>query len=225
MCSIVCGVGQLSFYSAEASVPRVADLAGALCGPGQAVGFGAGTAARLTIAVAQRWRAGALAALCAERGVTARTSATEEGTWLVRTAFRADLVDLVAAWTGPAGKSVPERFTVDGVTLRVWAVVAGRWSESGYLLGLDPASPWTHQPLVAALMRAGMPVALVDDGAGGPAVRVSRVRRLARLAELVGEPPAGVSGHDWPAATGARGSGNSGTRAAVRVKKSVDGVT
>jgi hypothetical protein len=216
-------VGQLSFYSAEASVPRVADLAGALCGPGRVDGFGAGTAARLTVAVPQRWRAGALAALCAERGVTTRTSTADDGTWLVRTAFRADLVDLVTAWHGPAGKSVPDGFALDGVTLRVWAVVAGGWSESGYLLGLDPASPGTHQPLVAALMRAGMPVALVDESAGGPAVRISRVRRLARLTELVGAPPAGVPWHDWPAAAG--GSGNSRTPAAVRVKRSVDGVT
>jgi hypothetical protein len=214
-------VGQLSFYSAEANAPRVADLAGVLCGPGRTVGFGAGTAARLAVTVGQRWRAVALVAACARRGVTATVTGTDAGTWLVRTAFRTDLVDLAAAWTGADGKSVPDRFLADGVTLRLWAVVAGRWCESGYLLGLDPDSPSTHQPLVAALVRAGMPVALVDDGAGGPAARIRGVRRLARLVELVGDPPAGVPGHDWPATAG----GNSGPDSAVRVKTSIEGVT
>jgi hypothetical protein len=211
-------VGQLSFYSAEASAPQVADLAGVLCGPGQAVGFGAGAAARLTVAVDQRWRAIALVAACAERGVAAMVSTTEDGGRVVRTAFRADLVKLADSWRGGATKLVPERFAMDGVTLRLWALVAGRWSESGYLLGLDPVSPQTHQPLVAALVQAGLPAARVDDG--GPALRVSGVRRLARLVELVGQAPPGVPGHDWPAV-----AGNRGANTAVRVKKSVDGVT
>ncbi len=217
-------MGQLSFYSAEASAPRLTDLAGVLCGPGQATGFGVRTAARLTVATGSRWRAVALLAACAERGVAATLTSTptsiDDGGHVVRTAFRADLVGLAGAWTGPAGKSVPEGFTIDGVTLRLWAVVAGQWCESGYLLGLDPAGPQTHLPLVVALLRAGLPVALVDDDAGGRAVRVSGVRRLARLVELVGAPPPGVPGHDWPAVSGSRG-----TNTAVRVKKSVDGVT
>lgn len=216
-------MGQLSFYSAEATPPRLADLAGVLCGPGRATGFGAGTAARLTVDVPQRWRAVALAAACAERAVRATVSAGDDGRWLVRTAFRADLVDLAARWSGEAGaKSVPAGLTPDGATLRLWALVAGGWSETGYQLGLDPAHPGTHLPLVAALMRTGMPVALVDGG-GGPSVRISRVRRLARLVELVGDPPPGVPGHDWPAV--AVVAGNRGANTAVRVKKSVDGVT
>ncbi|HEX5405335.1 MAG TPA: hypothetical protein VFX16_23915 [Pseudonocardiaceae bacterium] len=211
-------MGQLSFYSAEASAPRLADLAGVLCGPGQATGFGAGTAARLTVPVDQRWRAVALVAACAERGVGATVSTTEDGRRVVRTAFRADLVGLASHWQAGATKSVPERFVMDGVTLRLWALVAGRWSESGYLLGLDPDSPWTHLPLVTALVRAGMSLALVDDG--GPALRVAGARRLGRLVELVGVPPPGVPGHDWPAV-----AGNRGANAAVRVKNAVDGVT
>lgn len=219
-------MGQLSFYSAEASAPRVADLAGVLCGPGRMVGFGAGTAARLSVVVEPRWRAVALVAAFAERAVRGVVTSTDDGRYLVRTAFRTDLVDLATRWLGgppsgePAGpiKSVPERFAVDGVTLRLWALVAGQWSESGYLLGLDPDSPHTHRPLADALVRAGLPIALVD--AGGPALRVSGVRRLARLVELVGDAPSGVPGHDWPAV-----AGNRGANAAVRVKKSSDGVT
>lgn len=219
-------MGQLSFYSAEASAPRVADLAGVLCGPGRLVGFGAGTAARLSVVVGQRWRAVALVAAFAERAVTSVVTSTDDGQRVVRTAFRVGLVDLATRWLGgpPSGdptratKSVPERFAVDGVTLRLWALVAGQWSESGYLLGLDPDSPHTHQPLADALVHAGLPVVLVD--AGGPALRVSGVRRLARLVELVGDAPSGVPGHDWPAV-----AGNRGTNTAVRVKKSSDGVT
>jgi hypothetical protein len=178
-----------------------------LCGPGQAVGVGAGTPARLSVVRGQRWRAGALVAECARRGVAAFAGPTEDGEWGVRTAFRADLVGLATAWSPPGGaKSVPERFRIDGVTLRLWALVAGRWSETGYLLGLDPQHPCTHEPLVAALALAGLPVIPVAAGAGGPAVRVSGVRRLARLVELVGAPPPGVPGHDWPTAvTGRRG--------------------
>lgn len=195
-------------------MPRVADLAGVLCGPGQAVGFGAGTAARLSVVLAQRWRAAALVAECARRGVDAVASLTDDGEPFVRTAFRADLVGLATAWLpdpsggsrAGEGKRVPERFRIDGVTLRLWALVAGRWSEAGYLLGLDPLHPLTHEPLVTALALAGLPVVLVDAGAGGPAVRVSGVRRLARLVELVGAAPRGVPGHDWPAVvTGRRG--------------------
>jgi hypothetical protein len=203
-------VGQLSFYSADASPPRVADLAGALCGPGQAVGFGAGTAVRLSVTAGERWRAVALVTAFADRDVDA-VLAGSDGDWLVRTAFRSDLVPLAAAWTrdgrgkpGTVGvKSVPSDFRLDGVTLRLWALAAGRWSATGYLLGLDPASPQTHRPLVTALVRAGVSPALLastDSGADGhPALRVSGTRRLARLVELVGVPPRGVSGHDWPA--------------------------
>jgi hypothetical protein len=207
-------VGQLSFYSADASPPRVADLAGALCGPGQVVGFGAGTAARLSVtlgqALGQRWRALALASAFTERGIEAMVTPSDDG-YQVRTAFRADLVGLADAWScGRTGatatpvKSVPERFTLNGVTLRLWALVAGCWSESGYLLGLDPASPRTHQPLVRALVRAGVSAAVLDEGDGGPALRVYGVRRLARLVELVGAAPAGVPGHDWPAVVAGR---------------------
>jgi hypothetical protein len=192
------GVGQLSFDSAEATPPRVADLAGVLCGPGQAVGFGGGAAARLSVVLADRWRAVALSSACAERGVDTVLTTSEDGHPLVRTAFRADLVPLAGHWLCGAVKSVPERFGLDGVTLRLWALVAGRWSESGYLFGLDPDCPRSHLRLVGALVRVGIPSALVEDQDGGPALRVSGVRRLARLVELVGDAPPGVPVHDWP---------------------------
>lgn len=196
-------MGQLSFYSADATQPRVADLAGVLCGPGQTIGFGAGTAVRLSVTVDARWRATALLTAFTDRGVDAVLTGSD-GEWQVRTAFRIDLVPLAAAWTHgrlgtSGGKSMPADFRLDGVTLRLWALVAGRWSATGYLFGLDPLSPQTHRPLVTALVRAGVSPALLGDADGGPALRVSGARRLARLVELVGVPPCGVSGHDWPA--------------------------
>lgn len=193
-------VAQLSFYSAEACPASVDDLAGVLCGPGEATSFGADTAARLSIELAERWRAEALIASCAQRGVQAELRAAEDGRPLVRTAFRADLVELAARWSLGAVKTVPENFALDGVTLRLWALVAGHWSEGGYLLGLDPHGPQTHQPLLEALARAGVPAVLLGPNGGSPAVRVSGARRLARLAELVGDVPVGVPMQEWPMA-------------------------
>jgi hypothetical protein len=92
-------VGQLSFYSAEARPPGVADLAGLLCGPGQAVSFGRGTAARVSALLPDRWRGETLLRVCAERGVAAELAPAAEGRSLLRTPFRADLSGLVSAWT------------------------------------------------------------------------------------------------------------------------------
>ena len=89
---------QLSFFSAEARHPSVADLAGMLCGPGQAVGFGRGPAARLSVVVADEGRACSLVRACAERGVVAELASSEEGHPLVRTAFRSDLTGLARDW-------------------------------------------------------------------------------------------------------------------------------
>lgn len=194
-------MGQLSFYSAEARQPGVGDLAGLLCGPGQAMGFGRGTAAKLTVVLEDRWRATALANACAERGVQAEVATTEESHALVRTAFRADLTRLAADWLrGGLGKAVPEGFELDGSVLRFWALVSGDWTDSGYALGLDPDAPETHEPLRAALIGSGLPSTLLTKEDANPALRIRGSRRLARLAELVGEPPRGVVERTWPAA-------------------------
>ena len=195
-------VGQLSFYSAEARQPGVGDLAGLLCGPGQAMGFGRGTAARVSVVVPNRGRATALATECAQRGVVAEVSPVEECGALVRTAFRADLTRLAANWLRDgAAKAVPSEFELDGAVLRFWALVSGGWVDSAYALGLDPDAPETHEPLLAALIGSGLPATLVSGPSGGPVLRVIGRRRLARLAELVGEPPRGVAEGDWPAAS------------------------
>lgn len=104
-------VGQLSFYSAEARPPGVADLAGLLCGPGQAVSFGRGTAARVSALLSDRWRGETLLRVCAERGVAAELAPAAEGRSLLRTPFRADLSGLVAAWTRGLTCVVPASLT------------------------------------------------------------------------------------------------------------------
>ncbi|WP_199443972.1 hypothetical protein [Umezawaea beigongshangensis] len=194
-------MGQLSFYSAEARPPDLADLGGLLCASGQVVGFARGRAAKVSVAVEDRWRAVALGAALAERGVDAALSSSEDGA-LVGTAFRTDLAALAAAWLRGTTKVVPPGFEVNGAVLRLWALAAGRWTDTatGYLLALDPAAPGTHEPLGHALGASGLPVAPVIAPTGGPALRITGRRRLARLAELVGSAPSGACGRTWPAA-------------------------
>jgi hypothetical protein len=191
-------VDQLSFYSADARRPDVADLAGVLCGPGRAVGFGRGTAARLSVVLDERWRARSLAAACAERGVEAQLGRSDDGHLMLRTAFRSDLTALAERWLCGTVKSVPDGFVPDGQALRVWALTSGQWVPGGYLLGLDPDAPETHQPLMTALARSCLPARLVGPRAGGPGLRVTGRRRIERLAELVGPLPDGVGERTWP---------------------------
>jgi hypothetical protein len=193
-------VGQLSFFSAEARQPCVGDLAGLLCGPGQALGFARGRAARVSVTVDTHCRAAAVAAALAERGVQARTDLDEAGSVQVTTAFRTDLTGLAGQWLDGSRKVVPADLTLDGGALRLWALASGRWVETGYFLGLDPESPDTHEALRKALATSGLPSTLWTGKEGGPALRVVGRRRLERLAELVGRAPRGVAERTWPAA-------------------------
>jgi hypothetical protein len=188
------GVSQLSLFSADARPAALSDLAGLLCGPGQIVRFGAGDQARLSIVLADAARAQAVRAACAQAGVAAQAVVTESGATALRTAFRCDLAELARAWTRGAVKMVPQEWQLDGPTLRLWALTAGvPDGRGGYLLGLDPHAPQTHQPLVAATTRVGLPPAR----AGG-ALRITGSRRVARLVELVGPPPARMPAGTWP---------------------------
>ena len=195
MCSTVRVVSQLSLFSAEARPPGPADLAGLLCGPGQVVRFGAGDQARLSIELPDPLRADAVIAAAAATGVAMTAVRTESGSTALRTAFRCDLVALAAAWTDGSVKAVPTGWQLDGSTLRLWALAAGRPDErGGYLLGLDPQAPQTHEALIAAATRAGIPPARV----GGAALRISGARRVRRLVELVGPVPERITSTDWP---------------------------
>lgn len=186
-------MAQLSFFSAEATQPRVADLAGLLCGPGRTVVFAKATA-KLTVPVDDVWRARALMAACAERGVRAQVRVEEQAT-IVCTAFRVDLAPLAAAWSDGDDKVVPGGFTPDGATLRMWVLAAGRWDNNGYVLPVDQAVPDSHEPLRESLARCGLPATMQADGSG---LKIVGRRRLARLRELVGPLVDPGCGGQWP---------------------------
>jgi len=194
--------------------PSVEDLEGLLLGPGQLARMG-GTA-RLSVLVADDWRRDALRAAFAERGLPAGTgdsggsdtssgvgsdtsSDTIRGNQVVRTPFVAALRGVAARWQRGAVKAVPERFALDGARLRLWALAAGHRDGPGYLLALgahDDPNVWSSAG--SALAAAGLPGTFLEPRASGPAYRVTGRRRLARLAELVGEPPPGAPPAGWP---------------------------
>jgi hypothetical protein len=199
-------VAQLSFFSAEANAPKVADLAGLLCCQGQ-IASSANTAARLSVVVDVPWRAKAIAGACTERGIDTELTTSEGDHPLVRTAFRADLTSLASAWTRGAVKAVPTGLVLDGAALRLWAMAGGGWCEGGYLLEFDLRAPDTYEPLGGALARSGLAATVVGVRGGGPGLRVSGRRRLTRLAELVGSPPVPAAQPHWPADSRVRATG------------------
>ncbi|MDT5148110.1 MAG: hypothetical protein QOC58_2755 [Mycobacterium sp.] len=195
------GVSQLSFFTAEAVPPAVADLSGVLAASGQIVLVGAPDVqgARLSVVVDQQWRASALAEMIREAGLVAETGSTDEGSPLVRTAVDSALVDIAAEWTRGAVKTVPPRWLPGPRELRAWTLAAGSPEGDHYLLGLDPHAPDTHSPLASALMRVGIAPTLIGTRGGHPALRISGRRRLSRLVENVGDPPDGVDAAAlWP---------------------------
>ncbi len=181
-------VSQLSFFTAESVPPAVTDLSGVLAASGQIVLVGAG--ARLSVVVDQLWRASALAEMIREAGLVPEIARTEEESPLVRTAVNPLLIDIAADWTRGAVKTVPVRWLPGPRELRAWTLAAGSLEGDHYLLGLDPHAPDTHSPLASALMRVGIAPTLIGTRGGRPALRISGRRRLSRLVENVGEPPA-----------------------------------
>lgn len=190
-------MSQLSFFSAESEPPRVADLTGVLAATGQIVVHGDG--ARLSVVVDQPWRASALAALIDAAGLQSEITRTEENTPLVRTAVDPRLRVIAAQWTRGAVKTVPPQWLPGPRELRAWTLTAGSPDGDRYLLGLDPHAPDTYSPLASALMRVGIAPTLIGTRGGRPALRISGRRRLSRLVENVGEPPAGAEASaNWP---------------------------
>src|SRR5215475_4851194 len=204
---------QLTLVSYGVLPPSVEDLEGLLLGPGQLARMG-GTA-RLSVLVTDDWRRDALCAAFTERGLPAGTGDTGRdagsatggdtgsdsvrGSQVVRTPFVAALRGVAARWQRGAVKAVPERFALDGARLRLWALAAGSRDGSGYLLALgahDDPNVWSSAGSVLAA--AGLPGTFLEPSASGPAYRVTGRRRLARLAELVGEPPPGAEPTGWP---------------------------
>jgi hypothetical protein len=193
--------GQLSLFGVEAHPPVPADLEGLLIGPGQVVRLG-GTA-RVSVVVDSGWRVRALFAECAARSLVASWEpAAVAGHYGVRTAYSAALAPLAVAWLrGAAVKQPPAEFALDGPRLRLWAVAAGSAEDREFTLRLgvhDNESCW--KVAGAGLAALGLAAAWLGPRSGGPAYRIAGRRRLARLAELIGEPPAAAPPTGWPAA-------------------------
>ncbi|WP_343449709.1 hypothetical protein [Micromonospora oryzae] len=196
-------VRQLSLFGAEAADPSVADLAGLLAGPGEVSRMG-GTA-RLSIVLDAAWRVHVLVAELSRRGVAATWEATADGRHLVRTSYASTLAPLALAWlrdppTAGEVKRPPAGFHLNGRRLRLWVAAAGAAEPPGFLLRLGAADEHCRGPVGAALAAVGLPAVLLDAQAGGPAYRITGRRRLARLADLIGDRPPAAPAVDWPAA-------------------------
>jgi hypothetical protein len=188
-------VTQFSLFGAEAAAPTLADLDGLLLAGGLWVRSSAG--ARLSVVVSEQWRADALAAAFAERGVGGADAVVEATTGFgVRTAFAAGLVESAARWTRGARQGLPPDFQLGAGGLRLWAIAAGHRDDVGYLLATAQADDPIHLAAGAQLARLGVAaVALAQRG--GPGWRVTSAKRLRRLVELLGPPPVGGEGA-WP---------------------------
>jgi hypothetical protein len=109
------------------------------------------------------------------------------GGYEVRTAYSSLLAPLAAAWLrGPPGF-----FYLNGPRLRLWTAAAGVLD--GRTLTLLSADGPGRDAVGAALARAGLPATAVEAG-----FRITGLRRLARLAELVGERPQAAPPECWP---------------------------
>jgi hypothetical protein len=198
---------QLSLFGVEARPASPLDFEGLLAGPGQVVRMG-GTA-RVSIVVEEAWRARALVAEAALRGLTATCEpATVEGHVGFRTAYSTALAPLGTSWLRGAVKHPPAGFALDGRRLRLWAIAAGspdgpaaftlRLGATDGAGDLVPGGGDAVWSLVgAALAAAGLPAVLLGPRAGGPAYRIVGRRRRSRLAEMVGERPTAVPPDGW----------------------------
>ncbi|WP_438872375.1 hypothetical protein [Paractinoplanes maris] len=106
----------------------------------------------------------------------------------VLTAYSRRLNGLAQAWPQAAAQ-----LFLSGPRLRLWVAAAGEPIPGGYALGLDPAKDVTE--IDAALVRAGLAGQISDDGRQ---YLLIGKKRVARLAELVGERPEAAPAGLWP---------------------------
>jgi hypothetical protein len=182
---------QPSLFGVQATDPTAEDLAGLLAGPGQ-LGRMGGTV-RVSVPVDAAWRVHALIAELTARELPAGWEPDGQR-FVVRTAYTTRLLGLAAAWrAGP-----PAGLHLHGQALRLWVAAAGTPSPDGFLLRLAPdEASWPT--IGAALSAAGLAAALVVPER---AYRITGRKRLVRLAELVGDPPATAPPDGWPHITG-----------------------
>lgn len=187
---------QFSLFGAAAAPPVLDDLDGVLLAGGHWARIG-GTA-RLSIVVADAWRAEALADEFAERKVAelGRSRESVQGGWVARTSFSTALAPHAARWTRGANEGPPLGFELTPGGLRLWAIAAGRADDAGFLLATAEARDVMHVIAGAQLSRLGLAAVSLTQRPG-PGWRVTSIKRLRRLAELLGEPPAGAE-LEWP---------------------------
>jgi hypothetical protein len=186
---------QFSLFGAAVAEPTLDDLGGVLLGGGHWVRSPAG--ARLSVVVADRWRADALAAAYRALGVDCSDAVVAaEGGLAARTAFSPDLVDMAAQWTRGANEGPPREFVLTPGGLRLWAIAAGHPDEVGYLLATSEPDDAVHLAGGAQLSRLGL-AAVSISSRGGPGWRITSLKRIRRLVELLGEGPTGAE-RMWP---------------------------
>jgi hypothetical protein len=186
---------QFSLFGAAVAEPGLDDLDGVLLAGGHWVR--SGPLARLSIVVLDPWRASALTAAFAERGVADQQGVRDaEFGYAVRTEFAPELAGPAGRWTRGANEGPPTGFSLSPGGLRLWAIASGRMDQAGYVLATTDDNDAVHQAGGSQLARLGL-AAVSLSARGGPGWRITSARRLRRLAELLGDAPDGV-GPDWP---------------------------
>lgn len=187
---------QFSLFGAEAADPLVEDLDGVLFAGGDWVRADGGATARLSVLVPEQWRAEALRAEFADRGLASDTAAAPGDLIAVRTEMTDRLVPHARRWTRGAALRPPADLALSASGLRLWAIAGGRADEAGFLLRMHDLDGELHRIAGGQLARLGVTAVEVGSRVGA-GWRITSVKRLRRLAELIGAPPAGC-GPDWP---------------------------
>jgi len=187
---------QPSLFGAEAADPVIEDLDGVLLAGGDWVRTDRDAAARLSILVAEQWRAEALRAEFSDRGLTSDTAEAPGELIAVRTEITARLAPHALRWTRGAALRPPADLALSASGLRLWAIAAGRAEEAGFLLRMLDPDGVLQRAAGAQLARLGV-TAVEVGGRTGAGWRVTSLKRLRRLAELIGAPPPSC-GRDWP---------------------------
>jgi hypothetical protein len=187
---------QYSLFGAEAAEPALGDLDGLLLAGGDWVRTAAEATARLSVLVSHSWRAEALQGEFFDRGLASDIAAAPGELIAVRTEFNAQLAAQALRWTRGASLRLPADLALSASGLRLWAIAAGRAEEAGYLFGMADPDGDLHRAAGGQLAKLGV-AAIAIGSRGGCGWRVTSVKRLRRLAELIGTPPPGAAGN-WP---------------------------
>jgi hypothetical protein len=191
-------VSQSTFESADVVPPSLADLEGLLAGPAHATVVE--DAARVSVLLRESWRSLPLLAGLERVDLTGEVVTTGEGELVVRTPLLPELLPVAQRWTSGAVKLPPAGWALDGPRLWWWVAAAGSRDAGGVVLRLGEHDEEAWPAIGAALSATGLPAVFLPASAAGPAYRVVGVKRLRRLAELVGPAPDGTPDGTWPAA-------------------------